>query len=116
MEILTHEKVHKKCDPWSILSRLNKGNASISLYSLLKNLALCSLNRTFADDFEQELTPTIMKRTKKMVLVAMLTTVGRVVQHGSPDEVYRQGGVYKDIFDASARSMNVDKIASTINI
>lgn len=41
---------------------------------------------------------------------------GRVVQHGSPDEVYRQGGVYKDIFDASARSMNVDKIASTINI
>ena len=39
---------------------------------------------------------------------------GRVVQKGSPAEVYRQGGVYKDIFDASARSMNVDKIASTI--
>ena len=28
--------------------------------------------------------------------------------------VYRQGGLYKDIFDASARSMNVDKIASTM--
>ena len=40
---------------------------------------------------------------------------GRVVQHGTPQEVYAQGGVYKDIFDASARSMNVDKIASTIN-
>ena len=39
---------------------------------------------------------------------------GRVVQSGSPQEVYRQGGLYKDIFDASARSMNVDKIASTI--
>ena len=39
---------------------------------------------------------------------------GRVVQQGSPTEVYRQGGVYKDIVDASARSMNVDKIASTI--
>jgi len=39
---------------------------------------------------------------------------GRVVQRGSPTEVYRQGGVYKDIFDASARSMNVDKIAQTI--
>jgi len=39
---------------------------------------------------------------------------GRVVQQGSPTEVYRQGGVYKDIFDASARSMNVDKIAQTI--
>ena len=40
---------------------------------------------------------------------------GRVVQQGTPQEVYAQGGVYKDIFDASARSMNVDKIASTIN-
>lgn len=39
---------------------------------------------------------------------------GRVVQQGSPTEVYQQGGLYKDIFDASARSMNVDKIASTM--
>lgn len=39
---------------------------------------------------------------------------GHVVQHGRPDEVYRQGGLYKDIFDASARSMNVDKIADTL--
>ncbi len=39
---------------------------------------------------------------------------GRMVQQGSPDEVYRQGGLYKDIFDASARSMNADKIARTI--
>ena len=39
---------------------------------------------------------------------------GRVVQSGTPDEVYRQGGVYKAIFDASARSMNADKIAQTL--
>ena len=39
---------------------------------------------------------------------------GHVVQGGRPNEVYQQGGVYKDIFDASARSMNVDKIANTI--
>ena len=39
---------------------------------------------------------------------------GRVVQSGTPSEVYQQGGLYKDIFDASARSMNVDKIANTI--
>lgn len=39
---------------------------------------------------------------------------GRVVQSGTPSEVYRQGGLYKDIFDASARSMNVDKIANTM--
>lgn len=39
---------------------------------------------------------------------------GRIVQSGSPDEVYRQGGLYKEIFDASARSMNADKIAATM--
>ncbi len=40
---------------------------------------------------------------------------GRVVQGGTPAEVYKQGGIYKDIFDASARSMNVDKIAQTMD-
>ena len=39
---------------------------------------------------------------------------GRLEQQGSPSEVYQQGGLYKDIFDASARSMNVDKIANTL--
>ncbi|MCQ2177942.1 MAG: ABC transporter ATP-binding protein/permease [Bacteroidales bacterium] len=39
---------------------------------------------------------------------------GRVEQSGNPDDVYRQGGVYKDIVDASARSLNVEKLASQI--
>ncbi len=39
---------------------------------------------------------------------------GHCVQHGTPQEVYRQGGLYKEIFDASARSMNVDKIADIL--
>ena len=39
---------------------------------------------------------------------------GHCVQSGTPAEVYRQGGLYKDIFDASARSMNADKIAETL--
>ena len=39
---------------------------------------------------------------------------GRVVQSGTPQEVYQQGGLYKKIIDASARSMNIEKIASTI--
>ena len=38
---------------------------------------------------------------------------GHCVQDGTPEQVYRQGGLYKEIFDASARSMNVDKIAAT---
>ncbi|MCR5548950.1 MAG: ABC transporter ATP-binding protein/permease [Bacteroidales bacterium] len=40
---------------------------------------------------------------------------GRVEQGGDPDEVYRQGGVYKDIVDASARSLNIEKLAQTID-
>ena len=40
---------------------------------------------------------------------------GHVVQQGTPSEVYRQGGLYKEIFEASARSMNVDKIASVMD-
>jgi ABC-type transport system involved in cytochrome bd biosynthesis fused ATPase/permease subunit len=39
---------------------------------------------------------------------------GRVVESGTHEEVYHQGGVYKEIFDASARSLNVGKINDTI--
>ena len=41
---------------------------------------------------------------------------GRVEQSGNPDEVYAQGGVYKDIVDASARSLNIEKLASTLDL
>jgi ABC-type multidrug transport system fused ATPase/permease subunit len=40
---------------------------------------------------------------------------GRVAEQGVPADVYRQGGRYKEIFDASARSMNADKIAEVID-
>ena len=43
--------------------------------------------------------------------VLYVLDTGHAVQHGTPSEVYQQGGLYKAIFDASARSMNVDKIA-----
>ena len=39
---------------------------------------------------------------------------GRIEQSGDPDELYRKGGVYKDIVDASARSLNIEKLAQTI--
>ena len=39
---------------------------------------------------------------------------GRVEESGHPDEAYRKGGIYKDIIDASARSLNIQKIARTI--
>ena len=40
---------------------------------------------------------------------------GRVEQSGDPDALYRQGGVYRDIVDASARSLNIDKLAHTLD-
>ena len=39
---------------------------------------------------------------------------GHLEQSGNPDELYRKGGVYKDIVDASARSLNIEKLAQTI--
>lgn len=40
---------------------------------------------------------------------------GYVVEHGTHEEIYHQNGVYHDIFDASARSLNIDKIAKTMD-
>lgn len=40
---------------------------------------------------------------------------GRVEQGGEPDELYKKGGVYKDIVDASARSLNIEKLAQTLD-
>jgi hypothetical protein len=37
-----------------------------------------------------------------------------VEESGDPDEIYKKGGIYKDIIDASARSLNIGKIARTI--
>ena len=40
---------------------------------------------------------------------------GRVEESGDPDEIYKKGGIYKEIIDASARSLNIGKIARTID-
>ena len=39
---------------------------------------------------------------------------GQVVESGSHEDVYHQNGTYKEIFDAAARSLNVEKISETI--
>ena len=40
---------------------------------------------------------------------------GRVEESGHPDDAYRKGGVYKAIMDASARSLNIEKLAHTLD-
>lgn len=40
---------------------------------------------------------------------------GRMVEHGTHEELYKLDGTYREIFDASARSLNLDKILGTLN-
>lgn len=39
---------------------------------------------------------------------------GRIVESGKHEEIYAFNGVYKNIFDAMARSLNIDKISKTL--
>ena len=40
---------------------------------------------------------------------------GRVVESGTHDELVQINGTYREIFDASARSLNLDKLVNTYN-
>ncbi len=40
---------------------------------------------------------------------------GRVVEAGTHEEIYAMEGTYKEIFDAMARSLNIDKISYTLD-
>ena len=40
---------------------------------------------------------------------------GRVEEEGVHENIYALNGVYKEIFDASARSLNIEKIAKTLD-
>jgi ABC-type transport system involved in cytochrome bd biosynthesis fused ATPase/permease subunit len=39
---------------------------------------------------------------------------GRLVESGTHDELYAKHGTYREIFDASARSLNIEKLAKTM--
>lgn len=41
--------------------------------------------------------------------------MGKILESGPHDQIYEQNGVYKNIFDAMARSLNIEKIARTLD-
>ena len=41
---------------------------------------------------------------------------GRVVESGTHEELYETGGTYREIFNASARSLNLDRISRTLEL
>lgn len=41
---------------------------------------------------------------------------GRLVESGTHEELYEKGGTYSEIFNASARSLNLDRISRTLEI
>jgi ABC-type transport system involved in cytochrome bd biosynthesis fused ATPase/permease subunit len=41
---------------------------------------------------------------------------GRIVESGTHEELYGKGGTYSEIFNASARSLNLDRISKALEI
>ncbi|MBP7880054.1 ABC transporter ATP-binding protein/permease [Acinetobacter sp. NIPH 1852] len=70
------------------------------------------------DEIKQGRTVIIISHSLSQIIDADYTYVmqdGAIVEHGEHYQLYQQQGVYKDIFDAMAKSLNIDKIAKTFD-
>ncbi len=68
------------------------------------------------DQIKQGRTVIMISHSLSQIIDADYTYVmkeGAIVEHGEHDALYRQDGVYKEIFDAMAKSLNIEKIAKT---
>lgn len=68
------------------------------------------------DDIKQGRTVVIISHSLSQIIDADYTYVmkdGYIAEHGEHHQLYHQEGVYKDIFDAMAKSLNIEKIAKT---
>ncbi|AWL27809.1 ABC transporter ATP-binding protein [Acinetobacter defluvii] len=68
------------------------------------------------DEIKQGRTVIIISHSLSQIIDADYTYVmkeGRIAEHGEHDDLYHQDGVYKEIFDAMAKSLNIEKIAKT---
>ncbi|MFW1940110.1 ABC transporter ATP-binding protein [Acinetobacter junii] len=70
------------------------------------------------DEIKQGRTVIIISHSLSQIIDADYTYVmqdGAIVEHGEHHQLYQQQGVYKDIFDAMAKSLNIEKIAKTFD-
>ena len=68
------------------------------------------------DQIKQGRTVIMISHSLSQIIDADYTYVmkeGRIVEHGEHDDLYHQEGTYKEIFDAMAKSLNIEKIART---
>ena len=68
------------------------------------------------DQIKQGRTVIIISHSLSQIIDADYTYVmkeGAIAEHGEHNALYHQEGVYKQIFDAMAKSLNIDKIAKT---
>ena len=68
------------------------------------------------DEIKQGRTVVMISHSLSQIIDADYTYVmkdGAIAEHGEHDELYHQDGVYKEIFDAMAKSLNIEKIAKT---
>ena len=83
---------------------------------MFHTLALIKIKNSSA---EQNRTVIVISHSLSQIIDAERIYVmeeGMVVESGIHEEVYREGGTYKKIFDAMARSLNLDKIAKTYEV
>lgn len=70
------------------------------------------------DQIKQGRTVVMISHSLSQIIDADYTYVmqqGEIVEHGEHHALYHQDGVYKQIFDAMAKSLNIDKIARTFD-
>ncbi|ENW91300.1 ABC transporter ATP-binding protein [Acinetobacter dispersus] len=68
------------------------------------------------DEIKQGRTVIIISHSLSQIIDADYTYVmqdGMIVEHGEHHQLYQQQGAYKNIFDAMAKSLNIEKISKT---
>jgi ABC-type multidrug transport system fused ATPase/permease subunit len=71
------------------------------------------------DAIKEERTVVVISHSISQIIDADIIYVlkeGRVVEHGTHEQLYDNHRTYREIFDASARSLNLDKISKTLDM